>query len=202
VRVAERYADGRAGEAERKAASAAVPCLHGNPDDVTDPEGIGAFGSEVAACAAFGADDYPPLPTYAVTCAIAAARAAANAASCAASTPLRAERPTAERVADRAYWDEQRVGAALVRDIFGAPFRPLPPAVLAWNGGTVHRLAQAAYDERILPSGALDPGRLGILADALLDAGCDGEEIVPHLRQQGAVHVRGCWVLDLLLGKE
>ena len=64
---------------------------------------------------------------------------------------------------------------------------------LAWNGGTIHHLAQAIYDER-----AFD--RLPILADALEDAGCTDAAILDHCRQPGE-HVRGCWVVDLLLGK-
>ncbi len=43
--------------------------------------------------------------------------------------------------------------------------------------------------------------RMPILADALMDAGCDSEEIVHHCRA-GGPHVRGCWVADLILGKE
>jgi hypothetical protein len=43
--------------------------------------------------------------------------------------------------------------------------------------------------------------RLPILHDALLDAGCDDEAILSHCRCEGP-HVRGCWVIDLLLGKE
>jgi hypothetical protein len=93
---------------------------------------------------------------------------------------------------------------ALLRDNFGNPFRPsppLPPAVLAWNDRTVPRLAQAAYEERHLPEGTLDPGRLAILADALLDAGCEDDSLIQHCREPGP-HVRGCWAVDLLLGKE
>ena len=61
-------------------------------------------------------------------------------------------------------------------------------------------LATAAYEERILPAGTLDSDRLAVLADALEDAGCDNEDILSHLRGPGP-HVRGCWVVDLLLGK-
>ena len=43
-------------------------------------------------------------------------------------------------------------------------------------------------------------GRLPILADALLDAGCDNEELIAHCRSAGP-HVRGCWAIDLILGK-
>jgi hypothetical protein len=58
----------------------------------------------------------------------------------------------------------------------------------------VARLARGIYDDR-----AFD--RLPILADALEDAGCHDTAILDHCRQPGP-HVRGCWVVDLLLGKE
>jgi hypothetical protein len=97
----------------------------------------------------------------------------------------------------------RRAQPSLLRDIAGNPFRPAPPlapAVLAWNDGTVVRLDQATYDERHMPAGTLDAGRLGVLADALLDAGCEDEELVRHLREPGA-DVRGCWAVDVILGK-
>jgi hypothetical protein len=65
---------------------------------------------------------------------------------------------------------------------------------LTWNDGIVIKLAQAIYEER-----AFD--RLPILADALEEAGCSDTEILAHCRGPGP-HVRGCWVVDLLLGKE
>jgi hypothetical protein len=98
---------------------------------------------------------------------------------------------------------EERVQAALLRDIFGNPFRPsppLPPAVLAWSDRVVQRLAQAAYDERRLPEGTLNPSRLAILADALLDAGGEDESLLEHLRSPGP-HVRGCWAVDAVLSR-
>jgi hypothetical protein len=63
----------------------------------------------------------------------------------------------------------------------------------------VTSLATAAYDERILPSGELDPARLAVLSDALEEAGCDDPDILNHLRSSGP-HVRGCWAVDLILG--
>jgi hypothetical protein len=93
---------------------------------------------------------------------------------------------------------------SLLRDLFGNPFRPPPaiePAWLTWNNGTVVRLAAAAYEERALPSGELDVGRLAVLADALEEAGCTDADLLGHLRGPGP-HVRGCWSVDLLLGKE
>jgi hypothetical protein len=80
----------------------------------------------------------------------------------------------------------------LVRCILGNPFRPatLDPN---WKTSTVLALARGIYDER-----AFD--RLPILADALQDAGCDNEEMLSHCRGDGP-HARGCWVVDLVLGK-
>ena len=91
----------------------------------------------------------------------------------------------------------------ILRDIIGNPFRPVAfnTAWSPWNNGTVSKLAQAAYDDRQLPSGHLDAVRLAILADALEEAGCQGTAILEHCRGPGP-HVRGCWALDLILGKE
>jgi hypothetical protein len=93
--------------------------------------------------------------------------------------------------------------SALLHDLFGPlPFRPvsLTPAVLAWNDATVARLARATYEERHMPEGTLDNARLAVLADALEEAGCSDADILGHLRGLGP-HVRGCWIVDLLLGK-
>jgi hypothetical protein len=83
--------------------------------------------------------------------------------------------------------------------MFGNPFRPATrsPACLTPQ---VVALVHASYEHRDLPSGTLDPARLAVLADALEEAGCDNPDILKHLRGPGP-HVRGCWVLDLLLGK-
>jgi len=79
--------------------------------------------------------------------------------------------------------------------VFGNPFRPatINPDWLEGIGGTVRRIAQGIYD-----GGAFE--HLPILADALEDAAYDNADILAHCRQPGE-HVRGCWVLDLLLGK-
>lgn len=71
----------------------------------------------------------------------------------------------------------------------------IDPAWLQWNGGTVAALAGRIYDERSFHD-------LPILADALEEAGCQDQKILRHCRELGAVHVRGCWLLDLLLNKE
>jgi hypothetical protein len=88
----------------------------------------------------------------------------------------------------------------LMRCIFGNPFRPvaLEPA---WLTPIVFSLARAAYDERVMPEGTLNPARLAVLADALEDTGCTNQDVFGHLRGPGT-HVRGCWVVDLILGKE
>jgi hypothetical protein len=88
----------------------------------------------------------------------------------------------------------------LMREIFGNPFRPasIDPAWLTPAGGSVAKLARAAYHERALPAGTLDPARLAVLADALEEEGCKDKEILAHLRGPGP-HVRGCWVVDLIL---
>jgi hypothetical protein len=88
-----------------------------------------------------------------------------------------------------------RIQADFLREVIGNPFRQvtLDPAWLSWNGGTVQRIAQAIYDERSFE-------RMPIMADALEDAGCDNADILAHCRS-GGEHVRGCWVVDLLLGK-
>jgi hypothetical protein len=100
---------------------------------------------------------------------------------------------------------EESFQCVVLRDIFGSlPFRPslsLAPSVLAWGDGCIVKLATNIYEERSLPEGTLDGGHLAILADALEEAGCHDEEILSHLRQQGASHYRGCWVIDLLLKK-
>jgi hypothetical protein len=92
--------------------------------------------------------------------------------------------------------------ANLLRDIFPRFRRvAVDPAWLAWRGGTIARLAQAAYTERELPSGYLDAARLAVLADALEESGCADAHLLAHLRGPGP-HVRGCAVLDALLGRE
>jgi hypothetical protein len=98
----------------------------------------------------------------------------------------------------------QAAHADWLRDIFTNPFGAMPrivPSWLAWNDGIVQKLAHAIYEERALSGGTLDNSRLVVLADALDEAGCDQPDLLAHLRSPGP-HVRGCWAIDLLLGKE
>jgi hypothetical protein len=93
---------------------------------------------------------------------------------------------------------EMQAHARLLRCLFGNPFHPLALDV-AFTPDLIS-LAHAANEERVLPLGELDRERLTVLADALEDAGA-GDEVVAHLRGPGP-HLRGCWVVDLVLGKE
>jgi hypothetical protein len=90
---------------------------------------------------------------------------------------------------------EYRQQAALLRDLLGDPFRParFDPEWSASGGGTVRRIAEAVFAER-----AYD--RLPILADALEDVGCAEAAILDHCRGPNT-HVRGCWVVDQILGR-
>lgn len=95
--------------------------------------------------------------------------------------------------------DGERSLRLLVRCVFGNPFKPVSTHA-SWITPAVVKLAQAAYDKRILPSGALDPRRLASLADAFEEVGRPAADMLTHLRANGP-HVRGCWVVDLLTGR-
>ena len=88
--------------------------------------------------------------------------------------------------------EEEGPQAQLLRDLLGNPFR-LVRFEPGWRTGNVIDLARTIYKEHAFE-------RLPILADALMDAGCDSADILSHCRSSGP-HVRGCWVIDLLLGK-
>jgi hypothetical protein len=87
---------------------------------------------------------------------------------------------------------ERLAQADLIREIFGNPFRPVAfdPA---WHTDTAVSLSRTMYEAREFSA-------MPILADALQDAGCDHKAILDHCRGPGP-HVRGCWVVDLVLGK-
>jgi hypothetical protein len=95
---------------------------------------------------------------------------------------------------------ERRAQCDLLRDIATHPSREvrIRPELLRWNDGTAVKLARSVYEDRLLPSGTLDAGRLAILADALEETGCADADILGHLRS-GGEHYRGCWAVDLLL---
>jgi hypothetical protein len=92
-------------------------------------------------------------------------------------------------------YEECSVQAVILREIIGNPFRmsSIDRAALRWNDETAPKLARVIANEATF-------GDLPILADALEEAGCTDADILNHCRQPGE-HVRGCWVIDLLLGK-
>jgi hypothetical protein len=92
---------------------------------------------------------------------------------------------------------ERSYQAAILRDVFGLRRHPLVPSAIdpAWRTSDALLLARGIYEER-----AFD--RMPILADALQDAGCDNEDILSHCRDATQPHVRGCWAVDLVLGKQ
>ncbi|HJZ57198.1 MAG TPA: hypothetical protein VKE74_19670 [Gemmataceae bacterium] len=81
----------------------------------------------------------------------------------------------------------------IIRDIFGNPFR-IPAFDPNWRTSTAVALSRQMYDSHEFSA-------MPILADALQDAGCEHEDILDHCREAQATHVRGCWVVDLVLGK-
>jgi hypothetical protein len=82
--------------------------------------------------------------------------------------------------------------ANVIRDIFGNPFCPVL-LNSSWLTSSVFTLAQQMYETR-------DFTLVPVLADALQDAGCDNEDVLNHCRATGP-HVRGCYVIDLVLQK-
>jgi hypothetical protein len=180
VEVSERFTDGLASEEERAAAEEAAR----EAEDFAVgglPGGYAAAMAATAAVCQYGAAD---LPMY-VGLSYGFGWHAANAES----ETRRGYDPAAHARAEAGQ-------AALLRELFGPlPFRPVgvPASVRVWNGGTLVRLARAIYDGRRF-------GDMPVLADALEEAGCDNADLLAHCRQSGE-HVRGCWVVDLLLAK-
>ncbi len=188
VELAERLADDWAGPVEVSAAvRAAEEALR---DAVIASNGAGAdaqirVASEARMYAARAA-------LYCLTQdADTTAESAAHAAAC---TVPRAPLASlgwvaAYRLACQAERDSQK---ALLDEVFGDPFDPVFIRT-DWLTADVRGLARVLYEERRF-------GEVPVLADALEDAGCTEQRLLGHLR--GPVgHVRGCFAVDLLLGK-
>jgi hypothetical protein len=92
-----------------------------------------------------------------------------------------------------AYIEYVKLKADLLRCLFPDPSRPVDFSP-AWRTGTAVTLARTMYAAR-------DFSAMPILADALQDAGCDGDDILAHCRDTTRPHVRGCWVVDRVLEK-
>jgi len=185
VDVVERWSDGGASEAELGEATYAAEGAHESP---SPPYPDGPFHyAEAVACATVAArlaiDSIRGEPSEYT------AEAAAHAAFIGRSEGASAA-SEAWAVAHNA---ERAVQHALLHDIFGNPFRPVAFGS-SWRADTAVALARQMYESR-------DFGAMSILADALQDAGCDSADVLDHCRGPGS-HVRGCWVVDLVLGKE
>jgi hypothetical protein len=181
VETAERYADGLVDQAELIGAGRHIPGYEAGINAVTNAAYLVTLDARLAV---YGTSDILPstVPSNAVQ---AACKRWEQSGRVVVVAAMRSE------------WEAQ---SARISDIFGNPFRPVSLAP-AWLTPAVRNLAQAAYDNRLLPSGLLDNAGLAVLADALEEAGCTSADILSHLRGPGP-HVRGCFVLDLLLGKE
>jgi hypothetical protein len=179
VHMAERYADGEVGEEERQTAYLAVMAQAAQVHYPNFPSPIHVV------CSALGD---APL-SY-----LGASHGAASALQRAAFREATAA--SARHLPPGLLSGELAAQAALLRCIVGNPFRPstVDPNWLSWNDGIVASLALSIYSEHRFTE-------LPVLADALEEAGCDDANILDHCRQPDE-HVRGCWVIDSLLGKE
>ncbi len=189
VEAGERFADGLAAEGELAEIQGALRAVEGL--------GIPQVKCRLASDAAWLPSDYVVLYRGAAS----QAQTAALRARLVAALHSGAKDRPAVQALNAALSREQ---VALLRDVFGPlPFREVKvgPPLLTGNDAVVPKLARAAYDNRPLPAGTLDRASLLVLADALEDAGCTNAEVLTHLRSDGP-HVRGCWALDLLLGRK
>lgn len=116
-------------------------------------------------------------------------------------SPFQLCEPICEYIESAALWATLAAGhtaarspdqADLVRDIFAESFHPVT-FLPEWRTSTAVALARQMYESR-------DFDAMPILADALQDAGCEDADVLDHCRGQGP-HVRGCWVVDLVLGR-
>jgi hypothetical protein len=192
VEVAESFADGEATELalqlemsesvdgwegkDGAAVWAAAACIH-----VTDADALaGAIWTSRCAAASFADDRWRDAVDAAPTCGQGIV------------DWVMAEPPRESKA-----WAERKEQSDLLRDLFALlPFRPVAVETswLTWNGGTAVKLAQSIYHDRAFDC-------LPVLADALEEAGCQDPAILGHCRHPG-VHVRGCWLIDLLTGRE
>jgi hypothetical protein len=191
VEVAERWADGEASDADlalAHLAAEAVTMAERGPDDIDWDEIPEVFPSAIAAAVAL---QPPGAAATQVCCRLKEVWGSLGDVIDGDRTRTGDTAPELEAMRDLAHRALSQEGD-LLRDIFGNPFRPL---TLASPLGTpiVSGIARVIYEERAFE-------RLPILADALEDAGCADRDILDHLRGPGP-HVRGCWVLDLILDK-
>ena len=174
----ESYADGMVTRSEYQAA-AQVAYEEADAED-RDLMDVSSF-----AAASVGISDPPTASSVTVSMDAAATAVAIAAAE-------KEQESQYDATYDTILTQERRAQIGLVLDIFGNPFRPVT-LDRRWLSSTVLDLARTIYDQRTFEN-------MPILADGLMDAGCDSDEIIQHCQGTGP-HVRGCWVVDLLLGK-
>jgi len=177
VEVAEAFAEGRASVAELAAAGDTAHAALPNPwPELEDANGDHIFGTAST--------------EYVLAYAAIAALAITDTNAYHAARDVIAHAGSVEEVGGQLVPEGRLVD--LLHDIFGNPFQPvnLDPQ---WLTPTVSLLARGIDAEK-----AFD--RLPILADALEEAGCDHPHVLAHCREHRD-HVRGCWVLDLVLGE-
>jgi hypothetical protein len=200
VEVAELFADGAAGEEELRAAYRAAWEVFQQLDaGVQDAEadGVADSGRDRSTAAEAAAQvvmrrSGPPLKSHLFPAGITASRAAGYSVRPVWEQDVQGRHRRTAAFVEREK-AEQHWQASILRDIFGNPFRPVSFSP-DWRTSTAVALAQQMYDSR-------DYSAMPILADALQDAGCDNADVLDHCRGPGP-HVRGCWVVDLVLGKE
>lgn len=178
VVVSERFAEGQATAEELQAAS----------QKARTAQSSGAWLAQWAAAEAAGTDAWQAAQWASAWSAEAAAEAAAGSAA------LGSARLSLHDLCAMTWHQTRKMQCDVLRDLFGNPFRSarFPTYALLWKSGRIVREAQAIYDSRHLQD-------LPALAKLLEEAGCDDAEILSHCRG-GDGHVRGCWVLDGLLG--
>jgi hypothetical protein len=201
IEVTERYADGEATAEERRSVADAVGMAEGELDQNTESEDPVAPLFACRAALAVASENPLSSAWSQVEYALGAERSDALIVPARRSWPGLEEfqriQREASRLAQEGREEARPVVATVLRDVFGNPFRSPPrvePAWLTWQGATIPKLAASAYADRTFD-------RLFLVADALEDAGCTDAEVLGHLRGPGP-HVRGCWVVDLLLAKK
>jgi hypothetical protein len=171
VCVAEQYADGQVGDKKRVAARKRISTIAKNASLLEINVGYAAFETLEKTV-------FKRLPF--LGCAVVFGRVADKSA--------RGKKGAYQK----AYQAEEAAEADLLRCVFGNPFRRTAFKA-KWKTADVIALAQQMYDSR-------DFIAMPVLADALQDAGCDDEAILKHCGGPGP-HFRGCWPVDMLLGK-
>jgi hypothetical protein len=189
IETGERYADGQANHHELMETSEEAFCRR---DDLSDDECLQAAANAAAFSVVDPAERDSAVPFFSTASAV--QRTSVDLIQLAELSVADEQDPSETTISVQLADDlERSAQCRLLRCIIGNPFRPIAVSP-AWLTPTVRELAQSRYDDRAFE-------RLPDLANALEESGCSDIEILSHCRQPGE-HVMGCWVVDLLLGKE